>query len=134
MGPVRFADTTFWVALQVPRDRYHGQASELWTSHSGPVLITNQVLGETWTFLRRKAGFPRAAAFVEGLRSSASAQIHFVEPSVEREAWRWLLKRPERKYSFVDATSFAVMRRHRIREAYAFDGDFAAAGFLEVRP
>ena len=31
------------------------------------------------------------------------------------------LARGEREYSFVDATSFAVMRRRRIREALAFD-------------
>ena len=35
-------------------------------------------------------------------------------------------------YSFVDATSFEVMRRLRMREALAFDGDFAAAGFVEL--
>jgi uncharacterized protein len=34
----------------------------------------------------------------------------------------------------VDATSFAVMRRRRLRQALAFDGDFAAAGFTEARP
>jgi len=34
----------------------------------------------------------------------------------------------------VDATSFALMRRRRLHEALAFDGDFAAAGFVEVRP
>jgi predicted nucleic acid-binding protein len=39
----------------------------------------------------------------------------------------------EREYSFVDATSFAVMRSLRIREALAFDGDFAAAAFVELR-
>ncbi|HKG04390.1 MAG TPA: hypothetical protein VKB03_14530 [Conexibacter sp.] len=43
-------------------------------------------------------------------------------------------RRNEREYSFVDATSFAVMRRRRIREALAFDGDFSAAGFVELRP
>jgi len=26
------------------------------------------------------------------------------------------------------------MRRRRIREALAFDGDFSAAGFVELRP
>jgi predicted nucleic acid-binding protein len=34
----------------------------------------------------------------------------------------------------VDATSFSLMRKLRIREALAFDGDFAAAGFVELRP
>jgi predicted nucleic acid-binding protein len=30
--------------------------------------------------------------------------------------------------------SFRVMQRRRLTEALAFDGDFAAAGFVEVRP
>ena len=47
---------------------------------------------------------------------------------------RWLRERDEREYSFVDATSFALMRSLKIREALAFDGDFAAAGFTELRP
>jgi uncharacterized protein len=38
----------------------------------------------------------------------------------------------EREYLFVGATSFAVMRSLRIREALAFGG-FAAAGFVELR-
>jgi len=35
---------------------------------------------------------------------------------------------------FVDATSFACMRSLRARDALAFDGDFSAAGFHELRP
>ena len=53
---------------------------------------------------------------------------------MEAEAWRWLRRHGEREYSFVHATSFAVMRRRRIREALVFDGDFNAAKFVEVRP
>ena len=53
---------------------------------------------------------------------------------VEDEAWGWLRAHDERPYSFVDATSFALMRELRITEALAFDGDFAAAGFTELRP
>ena len=40
----------------------------------------------------------------------------------------------EREYSFVDATSFALMRSLRIKGALAFDGDFGAAGFTELHP
>lgn len=54
----------------------------------------------------------------------------FVGEDLERQALRWL---HEREFSFVDATSFALMRSLRIRDALAFDGDFSAAGFVELR-
>jgi predicted nucleic acid-binding protein len=38
------------------------------------------------------------------------------------------------EYSFVDATSFALMQKKYVHNAYAFDGDFSAAGFVELRP
>jgi predicted nucleic acid-binding protein len=60
--------------------------------------------------------------------------VEFVSNELEAESWAWLRRHDERAYSFVDATSFALMRRLRIREAFAFDGDFAAAGFVELRP
>lgn len=53
--------------------------------------------------------------------------------AVEREAWDWLRDHDERVSSLVDATGFAVMRR-RLHEALTFDGDFAAAGFVEAIP
>jgi predicted nucleic acid-binding protein len=60
-------------------------------------------------------------------------RVEFVSRGLEDEALRWLRQHEEREYSFVDATSFVVMRSLRIREALAFDGDFAAVGFVELR-
>ena len=57
----------------------------------------------------------------------------YVPVDLERRALTWLRQHDEREYSFVDATSFAVMRSLKIRKALAFDGDFAAAGFIELR-
>lgn len=67
------------------------------------------------------------------MQSPSVAIVHVDEPT-EAEAWQWLRRHDEREYSFVDATSFALMRRLRLREALAFDGDFSAAGFIELRP
>jgi len=68
--------------------------------------------------------------------AEASPRVSVVSVDVQAEAaaWAWLRRHDERDYSFVDATSFEVMRRERIREAFAFDGDFSAAGFVELRP
>ena len=98
------------------------------------MLTTNHVVGESWTFLRRRQGHVAARAFVDTVERSSRVTILHVEEEVEREAWAWLRRHDERVYSFVDATSFAVMRKLGVLDALAFDGDFSAAGFVEVRP
>jgi uncharacterized protein len=130
---VRFVDTSYWVALRLRRDANHGTAVQLWTPGQS-LLTTNQVVGETWTFLRRRDGHPSAVAFLDAVEAADWLSVVHVEESVEREARAWLRRHDERVYSFVDATSFVVMRRDRLQEALAFDGDFSAAGFVEVRP
>lgn len=61
-------------------------------------------------------------------------QVDSVSEDLEAEALQWLRQHDEREYSFVDATSFAYMRARGIQDALAFDGDFTAAGFTELRP
>jgi predicted nucleic acid-binding protein len=130
---VRFADTSFWFGVQERRDGRHEQARALVASGIGRVVTTNHVVGETWTLLRRRSGHTAAVGFLDRLKALPATEIVQVDAATEAEAWRWLRAHAEREYSFVDATSFAVMRRRRIREALAFDGDFNAAGFVEVR-
>jgi uncharacterized protein len=90
-------------------------------------------VGETWTLLCRRAGHPAAVGFLDRLAGLPGVEVVHVDPAMESDAWVWLRRHDEREYSFVDATSFAVMRRRRIREALAFDGEFSAAGFIELR-
>ena len=109
-------------------------------THVGPterVLTTNHIVGETWTFLRRKDSHVTAINFLDRvatLESQNRLSVHRVTAEQELRSWKWLRGRDERSYSFVDATSFEVMRARRLREALAFDQDFAAAGFIELRP
>lgn len=130
---MRLADTSFWIALAAGADGHHAEATALWDRQVSPVVVTNHIAGETWTFLRRRAGHRAAMAARSVLRSDEVRVVH-VDAKQEDEAWRWLARHDERAYSFVDATSFVTMRRLRIREALAFDGDFSAAGFIEARP
>ena len=68
------------------------------------------------------------------LERSPRTRCMRIDDRLEQEALHWLRRHDERPYSFVDATSFALMRSLGIQEALAFDGDFAAAGFVELRP
>ncbi len=106
------------------------------THGDSAALTSNQVRGETWTFCAADTDIAtRLSRF--STESSASAKltvVTFVDEDLEEEALRWLRRHDEREYSFVDATSFALMRSLKIKEALAFDGDFAAAGFVELRP
>lgn len=104
---------------------------------SEQILTTNLVIGESWTLILRRDRHPAAVEFLDKLwiaRQRGGLVIHQVTPEQEAHAWVWLRRHDERNYSFVDATSFQVMRDRRLREALAFDQDFTAAGFIELRP
>ncbi len=137
---MKFADTSWWVAWVLTDDSRHIDARELLIHHVGAteqILTTNMVMGESWTFLLRRDSHNNAVSFLdrtEQLRLDGKLIVHRVTLEQEARAWTWLRRHDERICSIVDATSFEVMRDRRLREALAFDQDFAAAGFIELRP
>jgi predicted nucleic acid-binding protein len=132
---VIFVDSSFFLAVHLRRDPHHTEAERLLREVARERLVTsNHVRGETWTFLRRHAWHAVAVSFLDRLERTPRLGLEFVTPRQEEEAIEWLRRHDEREYSFVDATSFSVMRSLGITAALAFDGDFAAAGFVELRP
>ncbi|MCB0974887.1 MAG: PIN domain-containing protein [Actinobacteria bacterium] len=130
---MRFIDTSFFVALMRSRERHHDEARHLWALDQGPLMTTVGVVGETWTFLRRREHHAAATRAVQAIRSSTRIVVVDTGPEEHEAAWAWLQQHDEHEYSFVDAVSFEVMRRRRLSEALAFDGDFTRAGFIEIR-
>ena len=130
-----FVDSSYWIAETLPRDGRHAAAASLARRHAPDNLTTtNLVLAETWTFVRRRADHRMAIRWLDFVLAARRIAVERIDEELEAEAWAWLRVHDERPYSFVDATSFALMRRKRIADALAFDGDFAAAGFNELRP
>lgn len=118
----------------VPKGAHHQQAQTLLRAHADEsLLVTNHIRGETWTFLRRRSDHRIAVKYLDRVKRSERVRIVGVSDELEEQALRWLRRHDEREYSFVDATSFAVMETNRIRDAFAFDGDFTAAGYRELR-
>jgi len=130
---VIFVDTSFWAAIRNRRDQHHDAAVALLERQGSESFITtNHVRGETWTFLRRRVGHASAVDFLTEVERSAHLRIVFVSPEIEDDAIRWLRRHDERPYSFVDATSFLVMRDLKITDVLTFDADFTAVGFRQM--
>ncbi len=70
-----FVDTSFWLGLTNRRDTKREQAKALLTAHDKDRLVTtNEVRGETWTFLRPRAGHAVAGRQFPRRRRSLAAR------------------------------------------------------------
>jgi uncharacterized protein len=134
-GEAVFVDSGAWIALALSRDPLHEQARDLWSllRGAGARLHTSiPVVIETFTFLDRNANRDVALAWKEAIYEPRAVRILACELGDLERSWEYFRRADLHRLSAVDATSFAIMRRARIRLAYAFDHHFAAAGFRLV--
>ena len=134
-GQSVFVDSGAWIALALLRDPLHRQAREQWEllRRAGAKLHTSvPVVIETFTFLDRNANRDVALAWRESIYRPSTVRILPCGLDDLEEAWGYFQRADLRKLSAVDATSFAIMKRARIRIAYTFDRHFAAVGFRFV--
>lgn len=134
-GQAVFVDSGAWIALALSRDPFHKQAREHWDllHGTGAKLHTSiPVVLETFTFLDRNTNRQVALTWKEGVYKSGAIKILPCEPGDLEQSWEYFRRADLHKLSAVDATSFAIMKRARIRIAYTFDHHFAAVGFRLV--
>jgi len=130
-----FVDSGAWIALALTRDPLHGRARELWDilRGTGARLHTSiPVVIETFTFLDRNASRDVALTWKEALDEARTIKVLPCELRDLEQSWDYFRRADLHKLSAVDATSFVIMKRARIRLAYAFDHHFAAVGFRMV--
>ncbi len=127
-----FIDTGAWIALALTADPYHDRAKSAWATlaAAGTRLFTSiPVVIETFTFLDRNATRPVATAWRDQVTGLRRLQILECSLTDLTKSWAWFEQPRLVRLSAVDATSFSLMRRLRIRTAFAFDQHFAQAGF-----
>src|SRR5262249_48393862 len=87
---------------------------------------------ETFTFLDRNANRDVALAWKEWVTRPGAIEILPCELRDLQRSWEYFRRSDLHKLSAVDATNFIIMKRARIRLAYAFDHHFAVVGFRMV--
>ncbi len=131
-----FVDTSGWIALADEKDENHGRARELFRSiftEYQQVTTTNHVVGETYTTVRCRMGFQTAWQFLRNVQESRRLKTVFVSREQEQDAFDLLGRYSDQRLSFVDATSFVVMKDNGIFDCFAFDRHFLSGGF-QIHP
>jgi uncharacterized protein len=130
-----FIDSGAWIALALARDPLHEQAREQWDTlrANGAKLHTSiPVVIESFTFLDRNVNRNVALHWKDSITKLSTLKVITCESRDLQVAWDYFRRGDLHKLSAVDATSFAIMKRVRIRIAYTFDHHFAVVGFRTV--
>ena len=134
-GEAVFVDSGAWIALALSRDPLHAPAREQWDllHEAGAELYTSvPIVLETFTFLDRNANRDVALTWKDSIAELRSLKVLACELRDLQQSWEYFRRADLHKLSAVDATSFSIMKRARIRLAFTFDHQFAVVGFRLV--
>lgn len=133
MSKMVFVDTSAWIALTSKSDQYHDDAVSFYGKQPGlKLVVSNLVLGETYTWLRYKAGYDQAASFLAAIAKKAELDqvvIIYSDAHLEKQAAALLERYRDHRFSLTDAVSFSIMGDYKIKDAFAYDRHFVIAGF-----
>jgi predicted nucleic acid-binding protein len=131
-----FIDTSAFVALRNSSEAEHERARSALAGliADGVALFTsNYVFAETYTALMVRVGRGEAIEWGRRFRDGGAIDLVHLDRTTEQKAWEILERHDDKRWSYVDATSFALIERDGASEAFAFDAHFVQRG-LQVVP
>ena len=128
-----FVDTSFYLALLVPDDRWHEEALRLSKEFSGRRVTSEFVMCELGALLSAPRNRTLFLEFVNLLDRSESTDVLPTTQSDFRAGLLLFSARPDKEWSLTDCISFGLMGRSGISSALAFDHHFQQAGFNSLK-
>ena len=132
-----FVDSGAWIALLNRRDRHHSEATTIYNRlvrQRERIVTTDYVIDETITRLRYDVSHSAAVKFldfIDRIEQQGLLTVVRIDSSLFQEASRIFHQYDSVRLSFTDCASFAVCRKNKISEAFAFDEHFA---IMEIYP
>lgn len=123
-----FIDTGALYALADRDDAFHAEAKALVKrikKDRRGVFTTNYVVAETHALILSRLGHERARQWLKNF----NIRVEQAGEEDQRSGKTIILDHGDKKYSLVDAISFAVMERSNADTAFAFDPHFEQYGF-----
>jgi len=121
-----FIDTSAFYAMVNRSDCDHADARLFFLAlirDKVPMITSNFILSETYTLLLLRMGRSAAIQITERIRNSY--EIERISEEDETQAWKIVTDYTDKDFSYVDATSFALMARLGLDRAFSFDDHFS---------
>ena len=126
---MKFADTSYLLALLNPDDEFHAAATALSGKLDEIVVTTMWVLTELGDALHRGRNRAVFARFLDTLGSHEDFEVVPASAELFQREVELFRARPDKEWSLTDCISFVVMTEKGISEALTGDRHFEQAGF-----
>nr|AKQ05357.1 nucleic acid-binding protein, contains PIN-like protein [uncultured delta proteobacterium Rifle_16ft_4_minimus_27247] len=121
-----FIDTGAFCALTIPKDEHNQKAKSIHKQLKDRHAIlysSDYVLDEVYTLLKTRASHTTSVKFMDELKESHITILHIAE-EVEDAAKAIFRQFEDRRLSFTDCTSFALINHSGFDAVFAFDEHF----------
>jgi predicted nucleic acid-binding protein len=126
---MKFADTSFILALLNPKDQWHSAAEAVAAELDEPVTTTQWVLVELGDALSVGVNRVLFLDFVDRLSKEPQWEVVEASSGWYKRGLELFRVREDKEWSLTDCISFAVMRERGITDALTKDHHFEQAGF-----
>jgi len=133
-----FVDTSAFLALVNEKDKNHVDAARFLEDIKNgkarikKIFTSDYIIDETLTRIRYAVGHEEAVKWGQGILASNIVEIIEVGKETFEPAWELFKTYEDKKLSFTDCTSFAIMKKRGIEKVFSFDDDFERMGFLPL--
>ncbi len=121
-----FIDTGAFCALTIPKDNYNLKAKSTYNQlkkHRAIIYTSDYVLDEVYTLLKTRGSYKTSIKFMDQINKSHIIILRVTE-EVEEDAKNIFRRFEDKKLSFTDCTSFALINQFSIKAVFAFDKHF----------
>lgn len=128
-----FLDTSAILALFDADDPRHPEVDSAWKRLillDEPLVSSNYILVETLALVQRRLGMDAVQTVQRDI--VPLLEIEWLTQEIHQAAMAAFLRASRRRLSFVDCSSFEVMKRRGITRALAVDGHFDEHGFEQI--
>jgi hypothetical protein len=121
-----FIDTSAFCALTISKDQHNASAKALYKTiqkNKAAIHSSDYVLDEVYTLLKTRGSHATAVKFMDEIVKSHIIILRVTE-EIEASAKLIFRRFEEKKLSFTDCTSFALINQLGIEAVFAFDEHF----------